>query len=112
MKTHKVKVYPSKFKLKKKDQLAWKIAQVATDKAKLDLSSVEMVINRIIDNAAVAVASLNRKAVISAREMAITHPKKMAQLYLALVQKNYSIANGPPGQMEPLLESWISMIHF
>jgi len=76
LKTHKVKVYPSKFKLKKKDQLAWKIAQVATDKAKLDLSSVEMVINRIIDNAAVAVASLNRKAVISAREMAITHPKK------------------------------------
>jgi len=76
LKTHKVKVYPSKFKLKKKDQLAWKIAQVATDKAKLNLSSVEMVINRIIDNAAVAVASLNRKAVISAREMAMTHPKK------------------------------------
>ena len=76
MKTHKVKFYPSKFKLKKKDQLAWKIAQVATDKAKLNISSVEMVINRIIDNAAVAVASLNRKAVISAREMAITHPKK------------------------------------
>jgi len=76
LKTHKVKVYPSKFKLKKKDQLAWKIAQVATDKTKLDLNSVEMVINRIIDNAAVAVASLNRKAVISAREMAMTHPKK------------------------------------
>ena len=76
MKIHKVKVYPSKFKLKKKDQLAWKIAQVATDKAKLNISSVEMVINRIIDNAAVAVASLNRKAVISAREMAMAHPKK------------------------------------
>ena len=76
MKIHKVKVYPSKFKLKKKDQLAWKIAQVATDKAKLNTGSVEMVINRIIDNAAVAVASLNRKAVISAREMAMAHPKK------------------------------------
>ena len=76
MKIHKVKVYPSKFKLKKKDQLAWKIAQIATDKAKLNISSVEMVINRIIDNAAVAVASLNRKAVISAREMAMAHPKK------------------------------------
>jgi len=76
LKIHKVKVYPSKFKLKKKDQLAWKIAQIATDKAKLNISSVEMVINRIIDNAAVAVASLNRKAVISAREMAMAHPKK------------------------------------
>jgi len=76
LKIHKVKVYPSKFKLKKKDQLAWKIAQVATDKSKLNIGSVEMVINRIIDNAAVAVASLNRKAVISAREMAMAHPKK------------------------------------
>ncbi len=76
MKTHKVKSYPSKFKLKKKDQLAWKIAQIATDKAKLNLNSIEMVINRIIDNTAVAVAALNRKAVVSAREMAIAHPKK------------------------------------
>ena len=67
MKTHKVKSYPSKFNLKKKDQLAWKIAQIATDKAKLNLNSIEMVINRVIDNAAVAIAALNRKAVISAR---------------------------------------------
>ena len=58
MKTHKVKSYPSKFKLKKKDQLAWKIAQVATDKSKLNIGSVEMVINRIIDNAAVACSLL------------------------------------------------------
>ena len=84
MKTHKVKSYPSKFNLKKKDQLAWKIAQIATDKAKLNLNSIEMVINRVIDNAAVAIAALNRKAVISAREMAMAHQKKMVQLYLEL----------------------------
>ena len=35
-----------------------------------------MVINRIIDNASVAIASLNRKAVISSREMALKHPRK------------------------------------
>tara|TARA_B110000196_G_C21082942_1_gene633433 strand:+ start:1 stop:1380 length:1380 start_codon:yes stop_codon:yes gene_type:complete len=35
-----------------------------------------MVINRIIDNASVAIASLNRKSVISSREMALKHPKK------------------------------------
>ena len=86
MKTHKVKSYPSKFNLKKKDQLAWKIAQIATDKAKLNLNSIEMVINRVIDNAAVAIAALNRKAVISAREMAMAHQKKMVQLYLVLIQ--------------------------
>jgi len=76
LKIHKVKTYPSKFKLKKKDQLAWKIAQVSTDKARLNKNSIEMVINRIIDNASVAIASLNRKPVISAREMAMSHPKK------------------------------------
>jgi len=27
----KVKVYPSKVKLKKEDQLAWKIAEIASD---------------------------------------------------------------------------------
>ena len=30
-----VKVHPSKANLKKKDQLAWKIAEIASDKAKL-----------------------------------------------------------------------------
>ena len=35
-----------------------------------------MVINRIIDNASVAIASFNRKPVISAREMALAHPRK------------------------------------
>ena len=48
-----VKVYPSKAKLKKEDQLAWKIAEIASDKAPLDDDAVEMVINRIIDNASV-----------------------------------------------------------
>ena len=73
---HKVKVYPSKIYLSKKKQLAWKIAEIASDNAKLNKSSIEMVINRIIDNASVAIASLNRKAVISSREMALKHPKK------------------------------------
>ncbi|MBD1149847.1 MmgE/PrpD family protein [Pelagibacterales bacterium SAG-MED29] len=71
-----VKVHPSKSNLKKKDQLAWKIAEIASDKAKIKKHVVEMVINRIIDNASVAIASYNRKPVISAREMALAHPRK------------------------------------
>jgi 2-methylcitrate dehydratase len=74
--SHKVKVYPSKIYLPKKKQLAWKIASIASDNAKLNKKAVEMVINRIIDNASVAIASLNRKAVISSREMALKHPRK------------------------------------
>ncbi len=74
--THTVKVFPSKIKLDKKNQLAWKLAEISSDNVKLNKKSIEMVINRIIDNASVAIASLNRKPVISSREMALRHPKK------------------------------------
>ncbi len=73
---HKVKVYPSKRDCPKKKQLAWKIAEIASDNAKLNNDAVEMVINRLIDNASVAIASLNRKPVVSSREMALMHPRK------------------------------------
>ena len=73
---HKVKVYPSKNHLPKKNQLAWKLAEIASDNAKLNKDSIEMVINRIIDNASVAISSLNRKPVISSREMALKHSRK------------------------------------
>ncbi len=82
-----VKVHPSKANLKKKDQLAWKIAEIASDKAKIDNDAVEMVINRIIDNASVAIASFNRKPVISAREMALAHPKKNGSTIFGLNSK-------------------------
>ncbi len=76
MRNIKVKVYPSKAKLKKEDQLAWKIAEIASDNAPLHADAVDMVINRIIDNAAVAIASLQRKPVSSARDMALAHPRE------------------------------------
>jgi 2-methylcitrate dehydratase len=76
MRNIKVKVYPSASKLKKKQQLAWKIAEIASDKSKLNEDAIDMVINRIIDNTSVAIASFNRKPVVSAREMALAHPRK------------------------------------
>ena len=76
MRNIQVKVFPSASKLKKKQQLAWKIAEIASDRAHLNEDAVDMVINRIIDNASVAIASFSRKPVISAREMALAHPKK------------------------------------
>ncbi len=82
-----VKVHPSKANLKKKDQLAWKIAEIASDKAKINNDAVEMVINRIIDNASVAIASFNRKPVISAREMALAHPRKNGATIFGLSSK-------------------------
>ena len=82
-----VKVHPSKANLKKKDQLAWKIAEIASDKAKINKNAVEMVINRIIDNASVAIASFNRKPVISAREMALAHKRKKGASVFGLSHK-------------------------
>ena len=76
MKTHTLKVYPSKKRLPKEEQLAWKLAEVALDPAPMSSSAKEMLINRIIDNAAVAVASLHRGPVAHAREQALAHPKK------------------------------------
>ena len=82
MRDIKVKVHPSKSNLKKEDQLAWKIAEIASDKSKLDKDAVDMVINRIIDNASVAIASFNRAPVISARAMALAHSRKKVLQFL------------------------------
>jgi len=76
MKLHDVRVYPSKTPLKREDQLAWKIAGVATDKVAVPADVTGMIINRIIDNAAVAIASVNRPAPVSARGMALGHKRK------------------------------------
>src|ERR1019366_158070 len=73
--THHVKVYPSKVPLPKTEQLAWKIASVATDKAVIDSPAGEMIINRIIDNASVAIAAINREPVANARTQALAHPR-------------------------------------
>ena len=76
MKLHPVKVHPSKALLKREDQLAWKMAAVAVDKVAVQKEVAEMIINRIIDNASVAIAAINRRPVVSARGMALGHAKK------------------------------------
>jgi 2-methylcitrate dehydratase len=76
MNLHDVRVYPSKANLKREDQLAWKIAGVAADRVAVQRDVVGMIINRIIDNAAVAIAAINRRPVVSARDMALGRPNK------------------------------------
>jgi 2-methylcitrate dehydratase len=76
MVTHEVRVHPSKAKLPREQQLAWKIAEVAADKVAVERDVAAMIVNRIIDNAAVAIAAINRHPVVSARDMALGHPRK------------------------------------
>nr|WP_297429977.1 MmgE/PrpD family protein [uncultured Actinotalea sp.] len=71
---HDVRVHPSSDRLPRADQLAWKIAEVAADPVEVLPEVVDMVINRVIDNAAVATASLLRAPVVAARGQAIAHP--------------------------------------
>jgi len=68
-----IKVHPSKSRLPREKQLAWKIAEVAADRVAVQSDVEEMIANRIIDNAAVAVAAINRRPVVSARAMALGH---------------------------------------
>ena len=71
---HDVRVHRSEENLAHADQLAWKMAQVAVDPVEVEPEVAEMVINRVIDNAAVAVASLTRAPIVSARAQALSHP--------------------------------------
>ncbi|MBV8914460.1 MAG: MmgE/PrpD family protein [Acetobacteraceae bacterium] len=74
MQLHDVTVHPSKAKLPREEQLAWMIAAVAADPVEVPRETAEMIINRVIDNAAVAIASVNRHPCVSARDMALAHP--------------------------------------
>lgn len=74
MKQQTVRTHTSAENLPRAEQLAWKIAEVATDPVPVEADVVEMIGNRIIDNAAVAAASLLRRPVASARAQALAHP--------------------------------------
>jgi 2-methylcitrate dehydratase len=74
MKTHTVRTYRAAEPLQRHDQLAWKLASVASDPVAVEEDVADMIGNRIIDNAAVAAASLNRHPAISARAQAVAHP--------------------------------------
>jgi 2-methylcitrate dehydratase len=75
MQLHNVRVHPEKDLLKKQDQLAWKMAEVAADPVAVDADVTEMIVNRIIDNASVALAAVNRGPVTTARAQALDHPR-------------------------------------
>ncbi len=72
---HEVTVHPEADRLARDDQLAWKIASVAADPVPVEAAVSEMIINRMIDNASVAMAAINRKPVTAARSQAIRHPR-------------------------------------
>ena len=75
MKAHLLRVYPSREPLPREQQLAWHLARVAAESLDLEESVAAMVVNRLIDDVAVAVAALNRRPVVNARAQALAHPR-------------------------------------
>ncbi|WP_064443740.1 2-methylcitrate dehydratase PrpD [Rhodococcus sp. YH3-3] len=95
MKTHLVRTHRSAEEFPKEDHLAWKIAEVATDSVDVTDATSEMIVNRIIDNAAVAAASLVRRPVVNARAQAQSHPYTPG-----------STVFGIPGTFSPEWAAW------
>ncbi len=99
MKLHHVRTYKSAEALPREDQLAWKIATVAADPVAVDDDVVEMIGNRIIDNAAVAAASLNRAPVVNARAQAMAHPYRPGATV-------YGLTSYPNRRVSPEWAAW------
>jgi 2-methylcitrate dehydratase len=71
---HTVRTYRSAEDFPHEEHLAYKIARVAADPVEVPEETKEMIINRIIDNAAVQAAAVLRRPVTSARVMAQARP--------------------------------------
>lgn len=73
MQTHEVRTRRSAEEFPRSEHLAWKIAEIAADSVEVTPEVEAMVINRIIDNAAVSAASVIRRPVTVARTQAQAH---------------------------------------
>ncbi|MFE6859413.1 2-methylcitrate dehydratase PrpD [Nocardia sp. NPDC057668] len=73
MKNHLVRTHRSAEVFPREEHLAWRIAEVAADAVEVAPETEEMIVNRIIDNAAVAAASVTRRPVANARAQAQRH---------------------------------------
>ncbi|NOZ40599.1 MAG: MmgE/PrpD family protein [Planctomycetes bacterium] len=76
MQLHTVRVFPSAETPAKEEQLAWKLAVVATEEVAIGAEVAQMVANRMIDNGAVAIAAINRSPVRHARAQSLAHPRR------------------------------------
>jgi 2-methylcitrate dehydratase len=73
---HQVAVHASREPLPRQGELAWKLAAVAADPVPVADDVAAMIANRLIDDWAVALAAINRHPVVSARDMALAHPRR------------------------------------
>jgi 2-methylcitrate dehydratase len=70
---HSVRTHRSADDFPRAEHLAHKIAEVAADPVAVSAETAAMVINRMIDNAAVSAAAVLRRPVTTARQQALAH---------------------------------------
>ncbi|HEX2891456.1 MmgE/PrpD family protein, partial [Vineibacter terrae] len=99
MKLHTVRAHKSVDTPQREAQLAWKLAEVAADPVAVDDDVVEMIGNRIIDNAAVAAAAIARRPVASARAQAVAHPGRPGATL-------FGLSSRPSRRVSPEWAAW------
>jgi 2-methylcitrate dehydratase len=90
VKIHSVRTRRSAETFPREDELAWKIAAVAADPVPVEDAVIQMIGNRIIDNAAVAAAALNRPPVVAARAQAMAQSCRPGASVLGLADRRVS----------------------
>ena len=106
---HEVRRSLSSARLAREEQLAWKLAAVATDPVEVLAEVAEMVVNRVIDNAAVAAAALGREPVRAAREQALRHAAAPGAAVWGAAEDVRVSRSGRRGRTGSRSVSWISM---
>ena len=100
MKFHDLRVWRSAEPHAREEELAWQLTELASDPVAVDQDVIEMIGNRIIDNASVAIASLQRRPVAAARQQARRILARGAQRFTGYLGTAASRRNGLPGQTE------------
>ncbi|MDO4760994.1 MAG: MmgE/PrpD family protein [Corynebacterium sp.] len=90
MENHVVKTRRSAEDFPREEHLAFLIAQVAADPVAVPEDTREMILNRIIDNAAVSAASVLRRPVTVARRQAEAHKVSTGGAKVFGIEGNYS----------------------
>jgi 2-methylcitrate dehydratase len=73
VKTYEVRTHKSTEAFPREEQLAWRLAALATDPVPVGADVAEMIANRLVDDAAVAAAAIRRRPVANARAQALRH---------------------------------------
>ncbi len=89
MRRFTVRVHPSTERLPMRQQLAFRFAQVAAARPESDPRAVATAIDRIIDDAAVAIAAIDRHAPSSARAQAFAHPRERGATIFGAGDRRY-----------------------